>query len=613
MRAPVIVASLALLAVALAWILRGASRPDPHAAVGPKVRAAEEAPAADLGAQQRARRPVGGVGSPPSRVAAKGLESTPEAEPEPDAERAVRRVVGRLVESESGRPLPGHRLEFSTRFVPGRTPTTTDAQGRFELERPIGEQFVLHRPAPGDAAGSVRLRLDPFFFELLPGEADVPHELTIRARRPPLALEVDVLHENGSPAAGVYVRFIARIVGAVGDDSQAVTDARGRARLGVWQERFEDASVRAWDAEGRASEVLSIESPFDPYLRRLVLAAGGEIAVRVRTERGEVIADRQVWASNDAANYSGVSQQTDALGEAVFTGLHPGAHTLGVYDARADSYVTRAVEVRPGERESIEVVLAEGQLAVGGRVLDEEGRPLPGVELVVLHDNGLERRVRTDEQGRYAYVADFVGPILISPNRVADEDRFEPDERLVPYGTRDADFQRLEESRKLRFDVEVVDRLDGEEITSFTATIDRGPGTERWSDSWVGRRTFELPVLAETRWHIAANGYLVHTLDLARELAALEPDERLRIELQRGLDHWMRVLDVETDEPIGGVVFRSPTAGEARSDAEGRVHFVADHWSVYRVEKEGYEPETWDPDEHVRWAFGPLHLTKSRE
>ena len=46
-----------------------------------------------------------------------------------------------------------------------------------------------------------------------------------------------------------------------------------------------------------------------------------------------------------------------------------------------------------------------------------------------------------------------------------------------------------------------------------------------------------------------------------------------------------------------------------RSDARGVVRFEAPEWSVYRLSREGYESEEWDPSDHVLWKFGPIFLS----
>jgi hypothetical protein len=212
--------------------------------------------------------------------------------------------------------------------------------------------------------------------------------------------------------------------------------------------------------------------------------------------------------------------------------------------------------------------------------------------------------VRTGADGTFEYFAPPAERVWLGANVIGEGDAFEPAELEVAFGTRGLLFGRTAKAELRVFEVEVRDRITGEEVESFVATIGRGPGTERWNNSYAHRRRFELRVLPDSRWLIKSHGYIARELRLAEALAELEPGERLTVELDPGLDHTFRILDADTNAPVAGVVMRSATAGEVRSDASGRVHLVSDHWSTYRMTKEGYEPEDWDPDDWLLWGNG---------
>jgi len=45
----------------------------------------------------------------------------------------------------------------------------------------------------------------------------------------------------------------------------------------------------------------------------------------------------------------------------------------------------------------------------------------------------------------------------------------------------------------------------------------------------------------------------------------------------------------------------------------GVARVQAETWSIYGVQKEGYETVEWDPEDHVLRNFGPLYLSRSSD
>ena len=596
----VAVACLAAIAIAAWWLTSSLPESlDPGVVEGAHVPGAEPAP---LAGARVTERPTA-----LEQVAAAEVDATPGPETEPAIEAERVRLVGRLVDAADATPLADERLRFLPRYGRGDVyEVTTDESGRFELDAAASEIVAVHEPRPEDVARD----LEPRVFDLTAlrdssGNVDV----TIRAQAPPLVLKVELMYEDGAPAVGALVSFSAKNPELLSVDPWTRAGADGVAHIGIWfPYAFEHGQLRAEDDSFRVSELLDVEAPLEPYPRRLVLRPGGTVEVFVLHADGVPVAGRQVMVVHSSRWSPSRYDWTDANGMVVLAGLFAGESEVIV----RDGHLRKSILVRTGghERVDFELPAAGVRTAVSGRVVDERGAPLKGVSLVVTPSGEWPRRVTTDAQGRFECPAAPCESVHVTANLTAEGDRFDPDERTVPYGTRDVEFHRIEKARIVRFDMVVVDRESGERMDDFAARIDRGQGTERHDNGYAGRRSFELRVLPESRWHVAAKDHLTKTLRIAEALAALGEGEVLRVELERGLEHELVVLDAETGAPLEGVVLRSPTAGEARTDAAGRVRVSADHWSVYSVHKDGFESTTFDPEDHVLWRWGPLHLER---
>ena len=591
---------------------RGGARVEPRGAEPPPER-----PDAQLTQPPRddptPERRVAAELSPPSEV-----EAAPPAEAPPEAGCLLR---GRLVDAETSVGLVGYRLRIAPRF---RTPSqrasgpaevhrvTTGEGGAFEIELAPAEYIVFHDADAGTAETAVNRSLDPWIVELQGQTVDQ----VFLARAPPATLEVEVVDGGAQPVEGARVHFAATFDDPPILDQVAHTDAAGRARVGVWApEAFRDAHLRAWHGDGRVSDPLPQQAPLVPGLRRLVLAPGAVLEVRVSDTAGVAVDQRRVLLASEIPNGPYLYGSTDDAGEVRFESLFAGPYSFQVWHAELGQRTVVPVEILRGEVRRLQVTVEERErtLAVGGRVVDENGGPLEGVELVVEPTDSWTRKVHTDAQGRFACYDAGGGPLRVRINLASEGDRFAPGEQVAAHGTTDLLFERVEAAVLRSFEVEVVDAVSGEELKDFVATIDRGPGTERWSNSYAPRRDFELAILPDTRWRVVAKGYIVTEVALAEALDALEEGQRLRVALRPGLDHELVVLDADTDEPLEGVEVRSETAGGGRTDAGGRLRLHADHWSVYRVHHPGFQPEDWDPDDAVLWDYGPLHLEREEQ
>ena len=559
--------------------------------------------------------------------AAVGLDRARAAdEREAEADQALVRdartriLRGTLLDAEMRAPLDGRRIVLLAVFqrAAARHEVVTDAHGRFELGLAPGEYFVLHRAEPGRGPRALPVELTPRRVELLADPDGVPQDVTVLARRPPAQLEVEVHDTEGRPVPGALVEFICTLEVESTLDRSNRTDAEGRVSLAVWSPgTFRDGVLAARDDAGNVSDVVPIASPLTGELRRLVLRPGAVLALQVLDADHSPVPARRVLLAAARLHGSRLYRDTDADGWLRLDGLHAGAYTLSVYLPDVGSWDERALELESGEERRLEVVLdpPAWPLAVEGVVLDEEGRPLAGVELGVSLDGRRAGLVSSDGEGvfrlrgRPTSRGGAVASVWLGANVAPQRDLLEPAQMEVPFGTRGLVFRRTARAIQRAFEVEVNDRLTGAPLEGFVVTIDRGPGTEAWSDCYSARRRFELHLLPGARARVKARGYIARELELVDALDRLQPGQRLRVGLDPGLDHTFQVLDADTGAPIVDALFRS-AAGEARTDDRGWVRLRSDHWSEYQITRGGEGHGTWDPELDLLWGRGPYFLAR---
>lgn len=112
--------------------------------------------------------------------------------------------------------------------------------------------------------------------------------------------------------------------------------------------------------------------------------------------------------------------RTDAAGRFVLESLPPGRHRLGIERAGFEDYA-RPLDVSAAPRDDVHVTLRP-RAALGGVVVDEEGRPVAGATLTPPRDaRGFWRPVAmlTDAEGRFAgegfHVGERVRPVATAP------------------------------------------------------------------------------------------------------------------------------------------------------------------------------------------------------
>jgi protocatechuate 3,4-dioxygenase beta subunit len=142
------------------------------------------------------------------------------------------------------------------------------------------------------------------------------------------------------------------------------------------------------------------------------LHEGAAVEVAVADEKGKPIADAKVEVPETANR----SAQTDDKGNAKLKGVHPG---WVVVQASATGYAAGSTMVSVGSGGAVghaSLVLRKG-VALSGRVIDETGKPLAKVKLVVNDPNGWHRdhgEQTSDDKGQFAFPAVAPGSHAIS-------------------------------------------------------------------------------------------------------------------------------------------------------------------------------------------------------
>lgn len=252
------------------------------------------------------------------------------------------------------------------------------------------------------------------------------------------SLLVDEAGPNGEGRTAAAYR-VGRVPAAVVVDHNGNIHARaGRDVVGTIQPLLTQASGL------NELRPVSLDSPripreafpaalklFQQEVRRALAAdPNGEIVCRVLDARGQPITDAQVklqlWltilpttgpsasSSYDYGDLPGADGPTDADGRRVIGKLCKGRYKVRV-TAPGKAWAERSVVLDPrAETASIEVTLADGRI-IEGRVLDEDGEPVPGatiradqwdhVEDTTVHSASCEwlKPATVDAEGRFRF------------------------------------------------------------------------------------------------------------------------------------------------------------------------------------------------------------------
>jgi len=302
-------------------------------------------------------------------------------------------AVRGLVTDSQGRPVEGAEIrakaatrdpmDFPLNLDPGPADTVTAADGSFALEdRSPGESLDLTAShagfGPGTAPGVA-----------VPSEAPVRIVLDANARvsgravdpdgRPVARASIFVSEERSVSMGGQSMMTSSgRFHRATSDEdgSFSVTDVSpGRIRVHAEAPRRQPAELEGVEVKP-GQDLTGVD---------VVLRPGASVEGRVLAPDGTPVREAHVAVTqasqSDFSAFSSLSATTDGDGRYQIDGVAPGPQTL---EARAEGYrrAARDVEVAAGNS-TVDFRLERG-LEVSGRVVDEAGNPLPGVQIVLV-------------------------------------------------------------------------------------------------------------------------------------------------------------------------------------------------------------------------------------
>ena len=557
-----------------------------------------------------------------------GADPPAQLTPAPDPALGVHVMV---INAWTLEPMPGLRLSIQSPL--GARAVTTDE---------LGHAFLTCVP---EDSGMTRGLSGTWSFELVGVDPDtqlVEHAFVIAETSQPSTqridlrvttktrlLTVELIPPPGEPVAcevyfcsvGAFLEQaqLPRIETPPGLEPAPVRDADEGPYVHVFP-YSNDADIhgfRIWAtaANGYVSEPLSFEAGTLPGRVQVRMIPAASMSVRVWRATGELETDRRVRLiphSSISAIAAPELVRTDDEGIARFENLFPVQTDIAISLPGGGFAIHETVTLRSADDLTVDVHLGpELPLAVSGIVLDEGGLPLAD-QVVAVQLIGVpawwSEDVVTDDRGAFRYFGPACDVVIVNASLGALGDLFDPAEQHVQHGTKDVTFRRSTQAQECAFTVLAIDSKTLEPIGDIIATFDRGPGTERWSNTYAARTSFSVPVLPDTRIRIAAAGYSVATVSLKEALDALANEAPLEVQLEPGLHHTLLVLDADSGLPLAGVRMTGASGHVVTSDANGHVPFTNAPWEVYVATHAGHANQEWDPSDSVLFAWGALHL-----
>ena len=320
---------------------------------------------------------------------------------------------GRLIEAETGRPIPGGRF-----IIDNAVELRANRLGRFELAGIAPQFHEAYVVAPG------RERRRILFDMTLHAAAELDLRIPVAAR-----IFGRVTDEQGKPIPGAFVGYSTSGNTFSGTANWERCDAEGRY---IWDGKVFDRPTRlAAGAPGFHGEekdnliVAAGSGPFELNFRlrrdpdRQAGPAGGptragpvrDLGGIATLPDGRPASDaviRWIWMNDRTTREA----QADAGGRFRLDGLPDADGYLAVLAPIATGAAPTLVTVkRGGHRRDIAVALEAG-VAAKGRVLDDEGKPVEGVTILPflpwpdprfgMQISLAERTTTTDAQGRFS-------------------------------------------------------------------------------------------------------------------------------------------------------------------------------------------------------------------
>jgi RNA polymerase sigma factor (sigma-70 family) len=453
-------------------------------------------------------------------------------------------VVG-IVRDEDGQVLVGAEVRASAEG----SSVVTDGSGRYRVP---GSSYRSGEYVFAEAVGMARKRA---VVETPEPGGEVECDFTLR---PAFGISGRVLDESGNPVAG------ARISTFFGGRNSVTSDVNGEFQLDHLDPGHDSHQV-AVRAEGYVWHSETVETGTgEPVERDIVLERGAHVAGRVVDGRGRPVAAARVCMGFSTNAWNARWSWTGDDGVFEFPHAPRGEQILWIERAglAAMKHVVSIPERGdlPGE---VTIVLDAGR-SVGGRVLDDQGRPVSDVGVYPRHEgDSLGLSIKTDAQGEFslehipgqAVELSFYRPgwervgVELAPGDV-------PDLRVVmnPSGkvagrVIDAATGRPVEAFRIRLTY-VVEEAGASRISLWSTWTRDGHGFSNPEGFWE-TSDMELPIGRDVAAQASAEGYAPS--DFVRAAIGADPDpDDLVIALTRGLRLTGRVVEAGTGEPVAG-------------------------------------------------------------
>lgn len=532
------------------------------------------------------------------------------------------RIVLRVVHAQTNAPIAGFRLGIYEKNVEPFE-WTSDANGRIETDAryKVGIVNLRHVPLRAEPDLGISWSIEPQHVAVAsqtPPQEPIEH--AVRATPPRLIVEVDVYLPDGRPAPDASVTGLTTLYAdplAGGDPTQAIdgwyaeqdTNASGRARLSVFCGTLNRCSMRLGASldPNLISDALVLDPPIGAGPWRLDLYVAGELRARVLDAAGRPIMGASLGVSVCGEPPSKGRYVTDAEGIASVEFAREGCYVLVATDPRSEATIRREIELARGETRLVDFVFEESsdRLAVRGLVVDESDAPLPKVAVWIQIDASPPVRVTTAADGSFERWSTPGEKVVVRIGFGAWEDRYEPALSDVAFGTTGIVVHRIESIERIDIPVRIVDRATLTEIPKVMIPVfDRGfPEASRTYFAADGLTRLSMLPHANTTIVIHCVGYKQREILLKEIWPDPAGTVPLVIELERGFDQHITVLDADDGNPIVGARFVHPTGRASITDARGYVHLTETEWpEAYRVEHDGHASVQWNPHEWTTWT-----------
>jgi hypothetical protein len=476
-------------------------------------------------------------------------------------------LVATVVRDETDVPIPGALLGVYTPAYHERG-ITTDENGMFTLPIPdVPEYHDEHSPLSSSyyptknwtfflQNGALGEHLIETIFTVERGDNNEPVLITLRIRSLDKVVSIRVVSPGSEPLpCEVFFQAIGHALRSSDTNpnygQEDATDLYGSeleqsTRAGRptedtvsfdYEAHQGARGFRIWalTREGYVAPPIVFEPETLPDLVHVQLIKCATLSVAVLTHGGEAVRDIRVESIPDSS-MRGLTQtlgrRTDAAGRAKFEDLLPIRVNVNVFLRKGGLHTVSGIQLQPGEDRQLEIRLRdEGPVAITGRVVDEEGKPLRNQPIAI--EFGAETAsAQTSASGEFTFHSDAEGPFVVSANRSVSSDTFEPPLVHAQHGTRNIMFRRTAHVSLRPFSIAVFDAVTLESLGDVATVIDRGAGTEAWSETRSARSSFTERIDANTRLRIELEGYQPFALGLAAALANSEPDAPLIVVLE---------------------------------------------------------------------------------